>query len=1456
MLPSVQAAHDEKLSSGTANRIERPVKSAMLPEHSEKVSRRTAIELLQFLREMDVKVWVDGERLRCNAPQGVLTPALRTELAEKKAELLVLLRKGASQAHLTVEPIVPVQRDKPIPQSFAQQQLWLLDQLAPESRAYYTSFGVRLRGSLLVGVLERCLNEVVRRHEILRTTFEIEGDEPTQVIHPPYAVDLPWIDLSPLSSAEQEEQISFLFKQLAHSPYNLQQGPLLRLIVLQLHSDEYLLLLAMHHIIADGWSLEIFIQEMSLLYEAFVSGKPSPLPDLSIQYADFAAWQRQWMQKDYYASLLEYWRQHLADAPPLLMLPLDRPRPPVQTQAGADLLLSFSPSLTRSLKAFSQREGVTLFMVLLAAFQTLLARLSGQEDILIGTIIANRPQKELEKLIGLFINTQVLRTNLSGNPSFREMLQRVRQTALAAYTHQDLPFEKLVEELHPERNLSYHPVFQVLFDFHNIPRKHLKLPGIELEPIYVKRGVASAFDMQLVIEDDEESLSGQIVYHPDLFNASTITRIARHFQELLQQIVDHPDQRIWNLPLVSASERKELLVDWNATQTAFPLDLCFSQQFEKQAAMTPDAVAVVCNHEYLTYEMLNARANQLAHHLRQLGVYPEQIVALFAPRSIPFLISMLALWKVGATYLPLDLQFPDKYIAQVLVESGVSLVLTSGECLPDLDRVSALLPEGFDLRFELFDDLSLNTQPTSNFATNVTPQHLAYIIYTSGSTGIPKGVMIEQRGMLNHIYAKIQELSLSSSDCVAQTASQSFDISIWQFLAVLLVGGCVHIFPDEVSHDPPALLRELERGSVTNLEVVPPLLSVLLEYAPVAQRGLSDLRWMILTGEALPPELCRRWFMSYQHVPLLNAYGPTECSDDVAHHPITEGFVKEVTHTPIGKPIANTQLYVLDRHLEPVPIGVIGELYVGGRGVGRGYLNDAWRTAEAFIPDGFLQQEGARLYKTGDLARWLEDGTLEYLRRSDQQIKIHGFRIELGAVEAILQQHPALRDCIVLAQENRAGEKYLVAYGIPSQLAPSPYDLKTYLQERLPDYMVPSYFLFLDAWPLTQSGKIDRHALPHPLETGQQTPHVEYVPPRDTLEFQLVQIWEEILEQHPIGVRDDFFELGGHSLLAVQLLLRLEKRLGRTLPLASLFQGKTIELMASLLRQQAAPMPPSPLVEIQRSAALRPFFCVHPAGGSALCYYQLAQALGPEQPFYGLQSPSLEDKDVPFISLEQIAARYIDALREVQPEGPYLLGGWSFGGCLAFEMARQLSQQQQQVALLALIDSWAPVPEQFPPPDDAELLKGFIQDLLLLPVAKEEFPSHFTSQQVTDDSFSALFEWARGMGTLPPDITMEQLQRFFLIFKAHISAWANYIPEPASVCATLFNARASSPVDTSHSTHGWEKLALGGVEPHAVPGDHFSIVSQPGALARELKSCLNAAYQRIDAPRSKTSLKK
>ncbi|HST63409.1 MAG TPA: amino acid adenylation domain-containing protein [Longimicrobium sp.] len=1072
-------------------------------------------------------------------------------------------------------PVVPVDRDRPLPLSFAQERLWFIDRLEPGSTVYNVPVAWRLGGALDEAALERALGEIVRRHEALRTVFRegVDGS-PVQTIAPFGGFVLPVEDLSALDEADREAAVRRRAGEEARRAFDLSTGPLFRAALLRLDAEDHVLLLSMHHVVSDGWSMGVLFRELSALYAAYREGGESPLAELDVQYADYAVWQREQLAGETLDRQLAYWKERLAGAPELLELPTDHPRPAVQTYRGANERMELSLQLLERLQALGRSEGATLYMVLLSAFQLLLSKYGAGEDIVVGSPIAGRTRREVEELIGFFVNTLVLRTDLSGDPGFREVLRRVREATLGAYEHQDVPFEKLVAELQPERSLTHSPLFQVAFTLDNAQDTGGGLPGLRVQG--VAAGLTAAkFDLSLGLTETARGMRGGLNYSTDLFERGTIERMLGHLERVLEQVAADADVRLSELELLGEAERALVLEAWNRTEGEYPADRCLHARFEAQAARTPHAVAAVHEGASLSYAQLNERANRLAHHLVRRGVGPEVRVGLCLERGLEMIVSILAVLKAGGAYVPLDPAYPADRVAFTLADAGVPVLLAQ-------ERVRAALtvPDGVEVISLDAAQAEIAAESAENPVSGATPESLAYVIYTSGSTGTPKGALIEHRNVARLFSATDPWFGFGPDDVWTLFHSYAFDFSVWEIWGALLYGGRVVVVPFDVSRDPGAFHALVQREGVTVLNQTPSAFRQFIR-ADGERGGDLALRTVIFGGEALEPASLRAWVerRGIETPRLVNMYGITETTVHVTYRPLAREDVFGGSGSPIGRAIPDLRLYVLDPARRPVPIGIPGELYVGGAGVARGYLNRPELTAQRFVENPFA---AGRLYRSGDRVRWRADGTLEYLGRLDEQVKIRGFRIELGEIEAVLRQAAGVADCTVIVREDEPGDRRLVAYVVGDAEADV---LRAHVRQRLPEYMVPSAFVPLETLPLTPNGKLDRNRLPAPEPASAED---RYVAPRTPAEEVLAGIWAEVLRLERAGVEESFFDLGGHSLLATRVVSRIRELFGVELPLRALFEGPRVAELAvrvQEIRRAGLPVLP-PIVPAPRDGDL------------------------------------------------------------------------------------------------------------------------------------------------------------------------------------------------------------------------------------------------------------------------------
>jgi amino acid adenylation domain-containing protein len=1327
------------------------------------------------------------------------------------------------------EPTVPDSDDVfAIPASSAQERLWFFDQMQPESPVYTIPAAFRLRGRLDVPALEQSLNEIVRRHESLRTSFAGVEGEPVQIITPEVRLRLSVTDLTRFAPEAREAEVARLVEHEVRRPFVLSEGPLLRTSLLRLGADEHVLTVTMHHIIADAWSLDIFSRELAVLYAAHRAGERAALPELTIQYADFALWERDVLAGDALDEQLAYWREKLSGQLPVLQLPGDRPRPAAQTYRGSWRELELGEELTTRLKALSRRERVTLFTTMLAAFKVLLYRYSGQEDLVVGAPLANRDRPEMEGLIGFFVNTVVFRSTVPADASFRDYLAQLREVVQETLAHQNVPFERVVEAVRPGRDLSYSPVFQTLFTLQQAPMR-LALDGLEIEPVQFDNGTAK-FDLFFELWEEAGGIRGRIEYSTDLFDAPTIDRLIEHYGQLLQGIVIDPGRALEALPLLTEPESRQILVSWNDTVEDLATVRCAHELFEEQAARTPDAPAVVFGGEALTYAEIDGRSNQVARYLARRGVGPDVLVGICVERSVEMLVAVLGVLKAGGAYVPLDVVYPRERLAFMLADSAAPVLLTQSglrDRLPESGAEVVCLDDDWE---------AIARESAEKVDGRATLDNLAYVIYTSGSTGMPKGVAMPHRPLANLVGWQIQSSGGARAPRTAQFASLSFDVSFQEIFSTWCVGGTLVVVSEEQRRDAFLLVELLARESVGRLFV--PFVA-LQQMAEAVDRGSvvpSGLREIITAGEQLEitPQIVSL-IDKLDGCSLHNQYGPSE-SHVVTAHMLRGSPTTWPTLPPIGRPIANVRIYLLDKLMHPVPVGVAGELYIGGVCLARHYLNRPDLTDERFVSDPFGTEPGERLYRTGDLARYLADGSIEFLGRADHQLKIRGFRVEPGEVESVLRQYPGVADAVVVAREDSVGTGRLVAYLVPVATGSEASDelpvgaLRNFLTSKLPEYMVPTGFAVLTALPLTPSGKVDRRALPA-LEQRVSEGAEGHLAPRSPVERRLAEIWEEVLGTSPIGVLDNFFEIGGHSLLAVRLMNRIEQAYGKRLPLTLLYTGATVEHLATHLMEPEAAPPRSALVEIQPNGTKPPFFCVSSPHVNALGYYFLARHLGPDQPVYGLQAQREKQDEGEFTPRELLvlAGDCVEAMRSVQPQGPYMFGGLCGGAAIAFEMARQLEAQGQEVGLLVIFDTWV-LENAY---SWVRFHMGYYASRLRTaweqPWAERRVMlRQAIARRVRKVRAVMTGESGDGSGERNP-----WLEAYF--------PGPGFVAPTVSGRITVFRVHKQPFVYIRDAQLGWGARALGGVEVHEVPGEHETIFREPHVqvLAEELGACLS-----------------
>ncbi len=1366
--------------------------------------------------------------------------------AAQRAQLEERLQRAFRSSQRPLEVRTSIPRRAPgteLPLALGQERLWFLDQLEPGTPVYNLCHAVRLRGSFNLPALERALNLIVGRHESLRTNFRADEGRPLQVVLPERILPLVDVDLMEVPVAARETEVRSRLQAEARRPFDLATDLLLRALVVRVSPHEHVVLLTMHHIISDGWSIGVLFRELAKAYAEYCRGETPMLAELPVQFGDFALWERQQLQGPTFNESIQFWKHQLGGALPALELPIDHPRSTNAAARGAVRSITLSRSLSGAIKSLGQQEGATLFMTLLAAFNVLLHRWTGADDIVVGSVVAGRRKVELEKLIGFFVNTIVLRTDVKGDPTFRTLLRRVRDFSFAAITHQDLPFDVLVKELRPDRAASRNPLFQVMFVVQNALSPATEMPELAVELLEVDTDTAK-FDLTLSALEAPEGLRVGIEYNADLFDPPTIERLLGSFEILIASIAEAPDRPIADLPWMAPAEQQRIVAEWNQTETDFPRDRTIHELFEETVAAVPDRPAVSFKGAKMTYQELNDRANQLAHHLRAAKVGPDTLVALCLERSPEMMVALLAILKAGGAYVSLDPSYPADRLAFMLADAQAPVVITTAalrRVIPSEDNAGS----AFRI-IELDTDAGhIGRQSAANLMPLARATDLAYVCYTSGSTGRPKGVCITHRAVLR-LVLNTNYIDFSPDDVFTQLSNSAFDASTFEIWGCLLHGARLAIVPPALLLSSPELFAFVESERVTVMLFTTGLFNQQVEFRADFFRSV---RVVLFGGDTAHAGIARAVLQNGPPQRLLHVYGPTEATTFATVQEVREVPAEAVT-VPIGPPISNTTVYVLDPRGRPVPVGVAGELYIGGVGVARGYLRRPQLTAERFVADPFQPDADARLYRTGDRVRWRADGTLEFIGRFDRQVKIRGFRIELGEIEAVLERHPDVKQAVVEVRENETGERRLVAYIAAETPTLEPAELRHHLQSRLAEYMIPGAWVILDTLPLNANGKVDRAALPAP----QTASGAEHVSPRDETERQLVEIWTSVLGVERVGVRDRFFELGGHSLLAVRMVARLEKAFGRKLPVAAIFQHSTIEELAPLLRSGAMNFASaSSIVEVQAQGERPPVYLVHGVGGGMFWgYANLARHLGPEQPLLAFNSRGLAGLPE-HETIEELAAHYVADLRARQPAGPYRIGGYCFGGIVAYEMARQLEVAGESVVVLALINCSPPnttydrIPEN---PSWRWRLKfvrnvGYWLGCFIFRwtlAERREFARwkwRILRKRIPVGSGRA----AEALGIIDLDEMVnldaysEEQRR---LWQTHVNALRRYQPKPYDGHVTLLRT-CGHPLRCSFDEHyGWGALAGGGVTVLVVPGGHGNILDEPHVqkVARALEQQL------------------
>lgn len=1307
------------------------------------------------------------------------------------------------------------------PLSSSQSRIWFMEYLDETITAYNIPLDFRITGKLSPSLLEKSINILIERHEALRTIFVEVNGAPFQKILPELIVPLEIIHIEKEMDGEQDELIRK--HSLEHSKYkfDIRRGPLCHFRLLVTGQQEHIFLMNFHHLVCDALSVGIFMEELVTVYQSYIDQKPVDLPPVLFTYSDYCLSEKEWLLGDEYKQQLHFWKKELAGIPDILKLPIDNHRPKIQTYNGSEFHFSIGQELKEKLGVISQKNGTGLFIPLLTAFGTLLSRYSLQDDFVIGVPVAKRNQFELESLIGVLINSLPIRFNFTEGTTFTEAIRMTKDKFYSAFENQDVPFERLVEELKVKRNMSSPPVFQALFNYLTVYKKEIQLPGILFRMMDGERETAQ-LDLTLTIHDHKNSLDCNFEYNTDLFSKTTIARLAGHYLSFLQQIPTREDLPARAISFLTPEESDLMLRKWNQNRAEYPFDKCIHQQFEEQVRKSPESVALVFENEQLTYSELNARANKLAHYLAGRGAREDSIVAICLERSVDLLVSVLAVAKTGATYLPLDPIFPKARLGLILDDAQPVLFITQyslREQMPENKAELLYIDERDRYTNEPVDDLHFGN-----------PQKAAYIIYTSGSTGKPKGVLVKHNSTLNCVNSITKKMRVTSQDTLLAVTTVAFDVAEMDFYLPLLNGGKLVLANQETMHDIELLKSKIESSGATLFLATPVTFKMLILSS---WKGKKDLR-ILSGGEALSRELAGKLLERCGEV--WNGYAPTETTIySLVKHVLPEDTTGE-GYMELGRPLDNTILYVLNSKQVPVPVGIPGELYIGGEGVSNGYINLPEMTKERFIQDPFGPDPSVKLYKSGDLVQYLPDGTVAFLNRIDFQVKIRGFRIELGEIESVLSQVKGIKENVVIVREDAGGEKMLVAYYVLENKSEVSYkELRQYLKERLPDYMIPSAFIPMEKFPLTSTLKVDRNALPDPdLSSARES--TGYVGPKTQTEQKLARIWTAILNQKKIGIHDDFFEIGGHSMLAVALMVKIEKELNIRLPLASLFDRSTIHLLAELIDQNSDSIEWRSLVPIRPAGMKKPLFLVHGLGLNVLLYTTIVNYLDPEQPVYGLQAKGLNGMDEPLTTIESIAAYYISEIQSIDKEGPYALAGFSLGGRIAFEMARQLDEMGKKVSFLGILDATAESSVA-----DQPFLKRsryrikYAYNYILWNIASFFREPNETKFSVITRRWNGLVKRVRGIdikvddkdGHISKGKKSELPKYLRKVHRVNRTANLRYVVRSYNGTVHLFKAQNQTFYIPEPDNYGWDKVVKKGVLVHEIPGEHSNTFAPP-----------------------------